>query len=634
MVAPYADVIKTSKLGHLYKLDLSGPPVATGLRADVLWRLHRRRCDSCRQPSFPEDWDTYRPLNATNPCHISHMLSWVWYGWLPAFSEMPPPTGWFYPNSSSIDAAPIASRKDHDKILAMGASSVGFSPYINPVISVVKDTDLITARELLSPHGLWSFDIHIKEVDAINATIDKLSHLLPAVNPIKARTCVDYSRILNLLTHLWEFRQTTVQDALSLLRRGSFMAKLDVSRQFHQIRLHPAARQFFAYRYKDADGVPQTYIPNSTPMGFSPIPGLANTLMSEVSAILTFMGIPNVIMSTYTSTHLQLTPPPLPLPPPSHLPPRSSFPLPLPPCPADDIFIAGDTEEECRIHMQRAIDIVSSLGWELNTTKTEGPAQKLTFLGVQINTTTLTLDLERTRLEAYLKSVNEILAKRVISAHDLQRLAGKLQWLSGVFTQGRTHLSQIYGFVSFLTKQGLQEAAPTAALVQELLYWRHHLTLMLQGPHPGFSRFWSNSLPEPLHIYSDASGEDLSDTRGMYKTGFGATCNGIVYQGTWKLLKHKSSAYAELVPLLLILQHQGPHLRNRVLLVTTDNMSNAYAINRGGGSASKTSKAILQQIFDLASSLNIGLIAQWIPRQYNQFMDDLSKWVPQIQVAF
>jgi len=137
-------------------------------------------------------------------------------------------------------------------------------------------------------------------------------------------------------------------------------------------------------------------------------------------------------------------------------------------------------------------------------------------------------------------------------------------------------------------------------------------------------------------LFSDASGQDWGGDASLAakkrKTGFGAVCNGFVYQGSWVKLKKNSSSYAELVPLLLVLQHQGPQLQGQLLLVTTDNLGNAFALNRGA-SSSKSTKEIMRTIQETALAFNVAIVAQWVSREFNTLCDDLSKWVPDVSIT-
>jgi hypothetical protein len=51
----------------------------------------------------------------------------------------------------------------------------------------------------------------------------------------------------------------------------------------------------------------------------------------------------------------------------------------------DDFFIAGSTFAACASALQIVLDLFAELGVEASPEKTEGPAQVLTFLGIQFD---------------------------------------------------------------------------------------------------------------------------------------------------------------------------------------------------------------------------------------------------------
>lgn len=121
----------------------------------------------------------------------------------------------------------------------------------------------------------------------------------------------------------------------------------------------------------------------------------------------------------------------------------------------------------------------------------------------------------------------------------------------------------------------------------------------------------------------------IHDSSGDEQKGFGLMWEGRVYKGAWAVTgREHSSAYRELVPIflaaLLVCQTSPP--REQVLIVTSDNESLAYAINKGScRSADSDCLPLLRALFDLAERNLLFIIADWIPRELNQPMDDVSK---------
>jgi hypothetical protein len=133
--------------------------------------------------------------------------------------------------------------------------------------------------------------------------------------------------------------------------------------------------------------------------------------------------------------------------------------------------------------------------------------------------------------------------------------------------------------------------------------------------HPLWVPFWSHSTPVHCSIFSDASGE----------VGFGLSVEDKVYQGLWQpAALPQSSGYKELIPVLLALQQLGPRASGKIVVVTTDNLSNVLAINKGI-CRSPESQTVLAAIMDLAAARQIYLVADWCNRERNEYMDKVSK---------
>ena len=98
-----------------------------------------------------------------------------------------------------------------------------------------------------------------------------------------------------------------------------------------------------------------------------------------------------------------------------------------------------------------------------------------------------------------------------------------------------------------------------------------------------------------------------------------------VFHGEWKeWTKQYSSGFKELLPILFALKRIAPRYSNRVIVFTTDNIGNVFALNKGS-SRSADCFPIIFRIFEIAAQYNIYLIADWIPREWNMFSDHISK---------
>ena len=146
---------------------------------------------------------------------------------------------------------------------------------------------------------------------------------------------------------------------------------------------------------------------------------------------------------------------------------------------------------------------------------------------------------------------------------------------------------------------------------------------MAEASHAGPPSGTWGSRPR-VRIYCDASGGN----------GFGGTALDVVIAGTWRqdvagqdVVGGPSIAWKELLAIYLLLQELGPRLEpGTVVIATTDNESNAFALNNG--TACVETLPLLTIILELAFLYKVRLLGDWIPRDLNLVCDLLSRLRP------
>jgi hypothetical protein len=296
----------------------------------------------------------------------------------------------------------------------------------------------------------------------------------------------------------------------------------------------------------------------------------------------------------------------------------------------DDLFACGATAAECQARLDLAINILVRLGWKLQEDKILPPAQRMPFLGVSIDTIDQRLSIPQEKLENYLRAIRRTITDEAaghLMAKDLESLIGKLTWVVEVMIAGKAHIwplrqSLPHGWYHH------RRIHATAHLGQEarnaLLWWDRYMTKALH--HPFWVPFWTHSTPLHCRTFSDASGE----------IGFGLTVGNEVFQGLWEPETiARSSGYKELIPILLAVYRLGSDARGKVVVVTTDNLGNVIAINKGS-CRSPQSYYLLGLIMELAAEKQIYLVADWSPRETIDCMDEISKepWGDEASLIF
>ena len=239
--------------------------------------------------------------------------------------------------------------------------------------------------------------------------------------PYKIRLCLDLKAAgVNEATADWRFRYRGLYDVAAKLRKGDWLASVDISRFY--LRLSAGRGLCSAQWVQD----PTTYARTSSAnrrakgkrwrqlkaigFGLKTAPAWASVVSAELVRILEAAGVRVVG------------------------------------CFLDDLLIAGRSQAECQAALDKAITIMRELGVPANdkTVAPRSPAQGIVFLGVHIRTSDMRFTISQEHNEYAVDRVGAILEAGEASKGDLASVAGVLTWISFVFTPGRPRRQFIY----------------------------------------------------------------------------------------------------------------------------------------------------------------------------------------------
>ena len=95
--------------------------------------------------------------------------------------------------------------------------------------------------------------------------------------------------------------------------------------------------------------------------------------------------------------------------------------------------------------------VCAHFGIPLALDKMGGPAKVLTFLGFQLNTTTMVVSVPPDKLDQYRTRVHTLLETELISLDDLRSILGCLNWTLAIIIPGRAFLRRLYDATKTLT---------------------------------------------------------------------------------------------------------------------------------------------------------------------------------------
>ena len=179
----------------------------------------------------------------------------------------------------------------------------------------------------------------------------------------------------------------------------------------------------------------------------------------------------------------------------------------------DDFLIIEPAQLRCRAAFDTLVCLLESLGFTINWTKVVYPAQRLTFLGVEIDTVMSELRLPDDRVAELLSLCKETNVKCKFSKLHLQRLLGKLNWAARVVRGGRIFLRRLITLANSVKRPHHRVYLNLGARA-DLLWWTSLL------PAHNCKTLFLSAIPElPTPVLTDAStsgGGCVWDTDWMY----------------------------------------------------------------------------------------------------------------------
>ena len=212
----------------------------------------------------------------------------------------------------------------------------------------------------------------------------------------KPRLVIDLSRNMNDHLAYQYFSYASIRDAVELASPGCWFSKLDLSNCFLSFPLHPSVWPHFIFRF---DG--QLHQFTCMPFGLSSAPRICTELLSVVAFRLTLEA---------SERNLRFL---------------------------DDFLLVEQDEASANEALQVAQRVISEFGLVVNPAKTEGPAQRLAFLGILLDSVAQTLSCTPGRLAELRSLLDKALASHHIRLTALASLIGKLQFAAQVLPGAR-----------------------------------------------------------------------------------------------------------------------------------------------------------------------------------------------------
>ena len=433
----------------------------------------------------------------------------------------------------------------------------------------------------------------------------------------KPRLVIDLSRNLNDHLEYEYFNYSSVDDAVEASHPGCWYGKLDLSNCFLSFPLHPSVRKYFCFRFEGA-----LYQFAHMPFGLSTAPRVCTQLLSVVNFALTELGIRDIRY-------------------------------------LDDFFLIGTSKDDMARHLLLAQSVIRQFGLVVNPDKTEGPAQSLSFLGVQLDSVAQTVSCTPARVEELTALLRSLLRQRVITRAHAASLIGKLSFAAQVLPGARPFMRRMSDALHQCKSR--RHSTPIRidpGFRDDLRFWAQQLH------HWNGRQQWRSSRAAPFVFASDASlrgfGFYLESTPTLSNSTVNSTSGstsaststpisaptpvsagnsaarprhlrvGATFSGTYSPEhahfhhSHTQIAWCELLAVVACASTYAHLLSGQSLLFYVDNSTDVHIINRQA-TRSRVLAGLLRQLYSLALHYNLSIRAKHRPGVDNVLADFLSR---------
>lgn len=370
------------------------------------------------------------------------------------------------------------------------------------------------------------------------------------------------------------FQYQTVQDAVAMLKPGYYMAKVDLSNAYRSVRIHPSNTIATGLRWRFlGDSTDTTMVDQRLPFGARCAPEIFHRLTQGVKAMMQARGFP--LMAVYL----------------------------------DDFILIAPTREQCDLAMNTLLYLLRRLGFAVNYNKVVPATQRLTFLGITLNSVAMTLALPHPKMQQLIAELSGIRGATKVTKRQLQSLCGRLNWATQVIYGGRFHVRRLLDRITTLDKPW-HRTRVTVDMKADADWW-----LIFLPTFNGQMPMIDNRPTAPVTI------DACTTAAGAFYL------NQLIYtpwQKAWPQFAGEHINYKEVLALYPAVRAWAPAWSNKLIVVHTDNQAACGIINRGHCRNPRV-MAVLRDIFHLSVLFNFRLRAVYYPGDRNVLADCVSR---------
>lgn len=391
-----------------------------------------------------------------------------------------------------------------------------------------------------------------------------------------------------------EFRYESLDNVCHVLKPDMFMCTVDISAAYRSISVRQDQWQYQGVSWNFGDGKGSQYMVDTRLcFGLRCAPYIFSIISGSIVDMMSRKGFDNIFVYL------------------------------------DDFLILGQSFDECQAAQMTLIHLLISLGFYINWAKCTTPANRCKYLGVLVDTNTMTLSLPRDKLQKFHREIAFFKDKNRATKRQLQRLCGILNHCGKLIRGGRTFTRRVVDMLKGLPDRNVRLRLSKGFELD--LEWWENVASYFNGVtaiiNPKVDQF----------VYSDAS-----------RSGYG-----VVMQHDWiagffntevlpaDIMKCEPShnhwvnmcvpkGYCtninvlESLPLLLMCRKFGHLWKNQRVLSFSDNLQVVSLVNTGNV-VNEYCMSIMRFIFWESVRNNFQLVAEYVPGENNVVADYLSR---------
>jgi hypothetical protein len=418
----------------------------------------------------------------------------------------------------------------------------------------------------------------IREVDADQCQWFSQTFLVPKPNG-EWRKIVD-CRLLNSYLERRKFKMEDHRTVAAVIEANHWAVSIDISKAYHHVTVSEELQPYLSFQYGK-----KIYQYMAMPFGISSAPRTFCKIMGHAM---------RVIRERWRITAVQYL---------------------------DDLLFLHPDREVLQRQAQEIVTFLQDLGWTINREKSKLiPRQRFTFLGMEWNSTAMTIRLEREKKDRLVAMTRKWILRsrkgKTVSMRKLAQFIGRLSQSRMQHKRASIYLSKC----NLLKAQAVQRSGwngmvrLTPHLLSEIKWWNYQLRRNEPTdirPRPPTATLFTDASPQGwggwLTVNEQHSGEWMTE-------------------GVWTEQTPQTSNFREMTAVLRTMQHFF-NLQliqpDSTILLRSDNTTTIYDINKFR--AARTLIAPLKEIMNFVWERKIHLQAEHIPGIENVTADKLSR---------